>query len=221
MTAFSRTQSAVPRVAVVHHRESVRQTAAEWLAEAGYAVSPFSSTDDFYKTIDPNSLDCIVIGYFFPDSLGNTIHGWLKSADSVTSVVFLTVGVTVPIAVELVLEGAVNLLQMPVSRERVLEVVGRAVSMTHARRSARSLSARTSSRLDGLTKREHEVCRHLVVGSTSKEIARALHISRRTVEHHRASLMRKSGASSIAELVSMVAKDQINGIRESPPRLGE
>jgi two-component system response regulator FixJ len=204
----------LPRVAVVDDEESLRALMSSWLTNAGYHVLSFSSTDEIYTAIDPESVDCIVIDYYFPDSLGSTIHEWLEASNSLTSVVFVSGRVTVTTAVEAIRKGAVDFLEKPLSRERLLEVVGRAVSTTRERRSSRRTEAQTSDRLGALTDREREVCEQLVAGRTSKEIARVLHISSRTVEHHRASLMHKAGVSNVAELMGLLARG------ENKPDLG-
>lgn len=209
------------RVAVVDDEDSVRELVSGWLSKAGYQVAPFSATDDLFQAIDPENVDCIVIDYYFPDSLGTTIHEWLKTTNSATSVVFVSGRVTVATAVEAIRAGAVDFLEKPMSRERLLEVVGRAIATTRERRAARRAEARTNDRLGALTGREREVCELLVAGRSSKEIAKKLAVSTRTVEHHRANLLRKAGVANVSELIGLAAPEKAARTKPKSKSAGE
>jgi FixJ family two-component response regulator len=134
----------LPRVAVVDDEDNIRELVAGWLSKAGYQVAPFSSTDQIVTAIDPENVECIVIDYYFPDSLGSTIHEWLSSTNSMTSVVFMSGRVTASTAVEAIRMGAIDFLEKPMSRERLLEVVARAVTTTRDRRKSRHQSERAN-----------------------------------------------------------------------------
>lgn len=127
----------LPRVAVVDDEDNIRELVAGWLTKAGYQVASFSSTDQIVTAIDPENVECIVIDYYFPDSLGSTIHEWLSSTNSMTSVVFMSGRLTASTAVEAIRMGAIDFLEKPMSREKLLEVVGRAVKTTREKRAAR------------------------------------------------------------------------------------
>ena len=133
----SSTDLSLPRVAVVDDEDNIRELVAGWLTKAGYQVSPFSSTDQIVTAIDPENVECIVIDYYFPDSLGTSIHEWLQTTNSMTSVVFMSGRVTPSTAIEATRMGAIDFLEKPMSREKLLEVVERAVKTTRERRAAR------------------------------------------------------------------------------------
>jgi FixJ family two-component response regulator len=127
----------LPRVAVVDDEDNIRDLVTGWLAKAGYQVAAFTSTDEIFQAIDPENVECIVIDYYFPDSLGTSIHEWLQSTNSLTSVVFMSGRVTPSTAIEATRMGAIDFLEKPMSREKLLEVVGRAISTTRERRDSR------------------------------------------------------------------------------------
>jgi FixJ family two-component response regulator len=138
----------LPRIAVVDDEDNIRELVAGWLTKAGYQVAPFSSTDQIVTAIDPENVECIVIDYYFPDSLGSTIHEWLSSTNSMTSVVFMSGRVTASTAVEAIRMGAIDFLEKPMSRERLLEVVARAVTTTRERRAGRRTDQGKKERRD-------------------------------------------------------------------------
>ncbi len=143
----------LPRVAVVDDEDDIRELVTGWLTKAGYEVATFTSTDEIVEAIDPENVECIVIDYYFPDSLGTSIHEWLRTTNSMTSVVFMSGRMTPSSAIEATRLGAVDFLEKPMSREKLLEVVGRAVSTTRERRDSRRKEEAGKGPRDDLTSR--------------------------------------------------------------------
>jgi FixJ family two-component response regulator len=117
--------------------------------------------------------------------------------------VFLTGHGDIPMAVRAVQAGAVDFLEKPVTGAMLLERVRRALARDHEQRAVRAVSQEIAERARRLSPREAEVMRLVVAGNSSKEIARLLGISVRTVEAHRVHVMHKMGATNLAELVGM------------------
>ena len=112
----------------------------------------------------------------------------------------------IPMAVRAVQAGAVDFLEKPATGAMVLERVRRALALDREQRAAQAAQREVADRVRRLSAREHEVMRLVVAGNSSKEIARLLGISVRTVEAHRVHVMHKMGASNLAELVALAAQ---------------
>ena len=109
----------------------------------------------------------------------------------------------VPIAVKAMQNGAVDFVEKPISDDVVVERIGRALEMDRETASRQATAAEVKTHLDRLTPRERDVFDHMIAGRQNKEIARALDISPRTVEVHRARVMEKMEARSLSHLVRM------------------
>jgi two-component system response regulator FixJ len=109
----------------------------------------------------------------------------------------------VPMAVRAMKQGAIDFIEKPFNDEVLLDAIRRAVNSAEQQRSSKALVADLAARFANLTPREHEVMDMVTTGQSNKEIANALGVSAKTVEAHRARVMEKMQASSLAELVRM------------------
>lgn len=127
----------------------------------------------------------------------------LKAAGSEIPVIVITGGHEVQLAVQAMKAGAIDFLEKPVSGERLLDAVERALDLRARRAEAASARAEVDGRLARLTARERQVLELMIEGLANKEVAARLGISPRTAENHRARVMAKMQARSLAELVRM------------------
>ena len=186
-----------PLVCVVDDDEAVLDSLALLLEVEGLQVRTFASATAFLDAL-PLPAACIVSDVRMPGLDGIGLLGALATRSVAVPVIMITGHGDVPMAVRAMQQGAVDFLEKPFEPAHLIDVVWKAV-----RRPSQALDSEAHDRLASLTPREHEVLGQLVAGRSNKEIARALTISHRTVEIHRARVMEKMGAGSLAELVRL------------------
>ena len=197
-------KKAPPTVFVVDDDESVRGSLRFLLRSAGLEGRAFGSAREFLATYDPAQPGCLVLDVRMPGMSGFELQQELNLRGAIVPVIFITGHGDIPMAVEAMQHGAHDFLQKPFRDEDLIERVRRALEQDARTRAALEKHAGIRSRLESLTAREREVMALMVRGKPNKIIAHELGVSQRTVEIHRARVMEKSGASSLAQLVRMV-----------------
>ncbi|HQT75807.1 MAG TPA: response regulator FixJ [Rhodopila sp.] len=193
--------------AVVHlidDDEGVRQAVAFLLATSGFAVRVYDSANAFLTALPTVQSGCIVTDVRMPGMDGLALQRELKLLGVMLPVIVVTGHADVPLAVEAMKAGAIDFIEKPFNDESLLSAIRTAIDRhaADARRVEEVAAIRT--RLDSLSPREREVLDGLVAGLPNKTIAYDLNISARTVEVHRANVMARMGAHSLADLVRMV-----------------
>lgn len=194
-------------VYVVDDDAAVLDSIRMLLEAAGYAVAVFHGAEDFLEICTSDTRGCIILDVNMPDMDGPALQEELIRRGMHLPIVFLTGHGTIPLTVRAIKSGAVDFLTKPVSGSVLLERVREAMSKCADLQKQARVSQTISARLATLTEREREVMKLAVEGHTSKEIAQRLDISYRTVEIHRAHLMRKSGASNMLELARIITQE--------------
>jgi two-component system response regulator FixJ len=193
--------------AVVHlidDDESVRQAVAFMLTTSGFAVRVYESATAFLNALASVQPGCIVTDVRMPGMDGLELQRELKTRGVGLPVIVITGHADVSLAVEAMKAGAVDFIEKPFNDESLLAAIRVAVER-HSGDSRRSLEvAAIRAKLDSLSPREREVLDGLIAGLPNKTIAYDLNISARTVEVHRANLMSRMAANSLADLVRMV-----------------
>ncbi|NJD18010.1 MAG: response regulator transcription factor [Gemmatimonadetes bacterium] len=200
-----------PTVYIVDDDPAVRESMAMLMTSAGLGAFPFASAREFLEGYEPGVPGCLVLDVRMPGMSGTDLQAELERRGVELPIIFLTAYADVPMAVGALRAGAVDFLQKPVDAARLLGRVREALALDAAARARRSESEGARTRLSRLTPREREVLELVVAGHTNKGIARSLRISRRTVETHRARIMRKAAAASLPELIRIV------GLAAQPP----
>jgi len=194
------------RDAVVHlidDDDGVRQAVAFLLTTSGFAVRVYESAVAFLGALPTLQHGCIVTDVRMPEIDGLELQRQLKLRGIGLPVIVITGHADVPLAVEAMKAGAIDFIEKPFNDEKLLSAIRVAIDR-HARDSRRDDEiAVIRAKLDALSPREREVLDGLVAGLPNKTIAYDLKISARTVEVHRANLMARMGASSLADLVRM------------------
>ena len=203
-----------PLVLVVDDDPSVRKSLTRLLASAGYAVEAFASAREFLARERHAGPCCLVLDVRMPGLTGLDLQGALAAAGRRMSIVFVTGHVDVPMSVKAMKGGAVDLLTKPVDAKDLLKAIQRAVAkdVQHLRDETRI--AEIQERVKMLTAREIEVFALVVTGMLNKQIAFKLGISEKTVKVHRARVMEKMRAGSVAELVRLA--DRVGVIVPKP-----
>lgn len=200
------------RVYIVDDDDAMRDSLV-WLLEShGHSVQAFTSAARFLESYRVDMRGCLVLDVRMPGMSGLELHERLASMRSSLAVVFVTGHGDVPMAVSAVKKGAVDFVEKPFSDKDLLRLVAQALELERREAESRRREADVRLRLDTLTHREREVLDLVVAGRLNKQIADALGISPKTVEVHRARVMAKMAAGSVAELVQAVV-----AARRAPP----
>ena len=192
-----------PTVFIVDDDPAVRESMAMLMDSAGLSATGFSSARDFLDSYNPATPGCLVLDVRMPGMSGIELQDALDGMGATLPIIFLTAYADVPTAVGALRAGAVDFLQKPVDADQLLGRVEEALRLDALERARRSDVERARHRLDNLTPREREVLRLVLTGLTNKAVAKFLRLSRRTVETHRANIMRKTGATSLPELIHL------------------
>ena len=190
-------------VFVVDDDASVRKSLTRLIETAGYTVESFASAREFLERMPSREPCCLVLDVRMPGMTGLDLQKALGKAVHQIPVVFVTGHGEVSMGINAMKAGAVDFLTKPFDRKDLLDAIGRAVA-----RDTRTLTieARTGSihaRVNTLTPRERQVFALVVTGMLNKQIAAALGIAEKTVKVHRARVMEKMRAGSVAELVRL------------------
>jgi FixJ family two-component response regulator len=201
-------------VYVVEDDAAVRDALAQLLEGKRFRVKLFESAERFLEACEPGQAGCLVLDLRLPGMSGIDLQAALAARGIDLPIIFLTGHGDVPSSVRALRAGAVDFLQKPADSRTLLDRVGEALAQDAARRSERASREAARSALQELTRREREVLPLILAGHSSKQIARRLAISHRTVEIHRARIMRKTGSATLVELASVA---RAAGIFEAAP----
>lgn len=192
-------------VFVVEDDPMVRQSLIMLIETLGVAVRGHASGRGFFDDPDCRRASCVVLDVRLPGLGGLEVQSRMSDLGLTAPVIFITGHGDVPMAVEAMRGGAVDFLQKPFDNQSLLDRVGQAIARGRGLRQEEELRKIATARLATLSPREREVLALLVEGRMNKAIAAELGISSKTVEDHRASIMRKMQVRSVAELVRLVA----------------
>jgi two-component system, LuxR family, response regulator FixJ len=190
-------------VHVIDDDAAVRDSVALLLSTEGYKVHSYSSAPAFLAAVGNQCEGCIVTDVRMPVINGIELIAKLKEEKISMPVVVLTAHADVPLAVEAMKLGAVDLLEKPFEDAALLSAVETALERRSVEESRSRESIVVKNRLASLTRRENEILAGLLKGLSNKVIAHDLGISIRTAEVHRANIMAKMRAGNLAELVKM------------------
>lgn len=190
-------------VHVIDDDAAVRDAVGLLLSTEGFKVHTYPSALAFLKASAAQHEGCVVTDVRMPEMNGIELIAKMKEARITTPVIVLTAHADVPLAVEAMKLGAIDLLEKPFEDAALLAAVDAALERRNAEESRSRESAAIKSRLATLTRRENEILAGLLKGLSNKVIAHDLGISIRTAEVHRANIMAKMRAGNLAELVKM------------------
>ena len=194
--------AARPLIAVVDDDTLMLSALSRTLSPAGFAVETYESGAALLGTASFDRTCCVILDASMPDMSGIEVQACLKQIAADVPVIFLSGSSDLPIAVTAMREGAVDFIEKPFDRDTLIARV-RAVSERRARPQASEERRVVLHKLESLSPRERSVLDLVAAGQTSKQIARALGGSHRTIEVHRFHIMEKMAAHTLADLVRM------------------
>ncbi|WP_036285760.1 response regulator FixJ [Methylocystis sp. ATCC 49242] len=183
---------------------AMRDAVGLLLSTEGFSVHTYPSAPAFLKAVATNREGCVITDVRMPEMSGIELIARMKEDRIAMPVIVLTAHAHVPLAVEAMKLGAVDLLEKPFEDHALLAAVDAAFARRSMEQSRSRETQATKDRLASLTKRENEILAGLLKGQSNKVIAHELGISIRTTEVHRANIMAKMQAGNLAALVKMV-----------------
>lgn len=189
-----------PTVFIIDDDDSLRRALERLLSAEGYAVEGFASAEAYLARDPHDGLGCLLLDVAMPGIDGLALQARLARDAEALPIVFLSGHADIPASVRAMKLGAVDFLTKPADDESLLAAIGAALGRHAAR-------LQGQARLAALSTREREVMGFVVEGLRNKEIAARLGITEKTVKVHRARVMEKTGARSLAELVRLVGEN--------------
>jgi FixJ family two-component response regulator len=197
-------------VYVVDDDQAVRDSLGLLLRSVGMPCQLFENGQVFLEAFEDSWHGCLILDIRMPGLSGMELHRQLIDRHATLPIIFVTGHGDVPMAVEALQNGAFDFIQKPYRDQELLDRINQALSWDEEHRSEEDQKRELQARQESLTPREREVMECVVRGLANKVIAMDLELSQRTVEIHRARVMEKMRARSLAGLVRMAMLIQAN-----------
>ena len=191
------------RIAIIEDEESVRNALVFQLTTAGFEVVAYSSAEELLESADAKDFDCVVADIYLPRMNGLQLQQELNRTIPYASIVFITGHGDLSLGMHAMRQGAVDFLEKPVDDQALLSSINRGAQLSRERRVEQFRRIESEKLERSLTSREREVFALITTGLLNKQVAAELGTTERTVKAHRASVMSKMGAGSLADLVRM------------------
>lgn len=202
---------------IVDDDPAVRDSLTLLLGASGLRVETYASARAFLEAYTPERPGCLLLDVRMPGMSGLELQAELAARGVSLPIIFITAHGDVPMSARAFRTGAVDFLEKPLDHDLLLQRIREAVDRDAEARRRRAERAEYRARLARLTRREREVLTYVVQGKSNKEIARALDVSHRTVEAHRARLMDKMEVQSLPALVEIAVTCGLGDTEPTPP----
>ena len=206
------TRESSPVIAIVDDDASVREGLHSLIRSAGWRVETFASAQEFLARRGADAPSCLILDLQLPGLSGLDLQKRMAEVNLEIPIVFLTGHGDIPASVQAMKAGAIEFLTKPVEEEDILRAIQEALQRDRHMRQQHAEMHDLQSRYDTLTAREREVMQQVISGLLNKQVAAELKITEFTVKIHRAHVMQKMRADSLADLVRMA---ESLGIRSS------
>ena len=200
-----------PVIFIVDDDSHIREGLREVLEESGLVVEDFTTCEAFLAAYRPGRDACLILDAYLPGMDGIELVRRLSVAGHKLPIIMITGNSDVPMAIQAMKAGAVDFIEKPVHREELLASVERAMEQSRDSTKASAWRQNAANHLSGLTPRQRQIMEMVLAGHPSKNIAADLGISQRTVENHRASIMKKSGSKSLPALARLAVAATASG----------
>jgi FixJ family two-component response regulator len=192
-----------PIVFVIDDDRAIREGLESLIRSVGLRVATFGSAADFVNAQRPNAPSCMVLDVRMPGQSGLDLQTQLRASGIHIPTIFISGHGDIPMTVRAMKEGAMEFLTKPVRGQELLDAIQKAIARDRELRQRRADLAELRARFESLTPRENEVLDLVVAGLLNKQIADQLGTSELTIKTHRAHVMEKTKADSLAHLVRM------------------
>ncbi len=203
---LTRSDAASGTVFILNGDPVERRELTERVAAAGLTARVFDTGAAFVAEYKPTAPSCLLLAVRLPDMSGFDVLARLAAVDAAPSTIMITGAADVPTAIRAMKAGAVDLLVPPFAAADLLTHIRQALEQDAREWRARHEQQTVAGSLARLTPRERQVMDLVLTGGTNREIGFRLGIREKTVEVHRANMMRKIGAGNVAELVRLTAR---------------
>jgi FixJ family two-component response regulator len=193
-----------PTVFIIDDDEAMRDSLGLLMRSVGINYETYSNAQSFLENYEESRSGCLLLDIRMPGMSGLDLQQKLQEMDAELPILFITGHGDVPMAVEAMKKGAVDFFQKPFRDQALLDRISQVMTQLNDNQKKQAERQQIRSRLERLTTRENEILNLVVQGVGNKVIAADLGISQRTVELHRAHVMQKMQADSLAQLVQMV-----------------
>jgi len=193
----------VPTVFLIDDDDALRETMRELIEREGRPVEAFASGEAFLEAYRPGRKGCLLVDARLPGLSGIALLQRLKEENHALPSIMITGHGDVAMAVEAMKAGAIDFIEKPASREALLAGIDRAIELTQNSTALSAWREDAAKRIAGLTPRERQIMDLVIIGQPNKIIAADLGVSQRTVENHRAAVMKKTRSKSLSDLVRL------------------
>ena len=176
------------------------------IRSSGFKVQSFRAATEFLKAERPNAPACVVLDVRMPGLSGLDLQKELARTGIEIPIIFITGHGDIPMSVQAMKAGAVEFLTKPFREQDLFDAIEEALKRDRAARALRTKLEDLRTHYNSLTPREREVMARVVAGMLNKQIAAELNTSEKTIKFHRAHIMRKMRAPSLADLVRMAGQ---------------
>jgi two-component system CheB/CheR fusion protein len=192
------------KIFVVDDDDHIREAIRAVLEDDGRVVETYASCEVFLEAFRPGHSACLLIDAYLPGMSGLELLKKLHDDGHHLPSIMITGNSDVPMAVEAMKAGALDFIEKPIGREELIASIERALELSQDSNKLQEWRESAATHLAGLTPRQREVMDRVLAGEPSKNIAADLGISQRTVENHRASIMKRTGSKSLPALARLV-----------------
>ncbi len=191
-------------VYIVDDDSAVRDALSILVKSVNLKVEEFSSADQFLSVFDPKQSGCLITDVYLPGMDGVALQQHLTHMGVQLPVIVMSGHGDIPLAVKMIRRGALDFIEKPFSNHQMLECIQHALSLDTKQRTRAKKNNQLQQYYMSLTPREKEVLEYLISGSSNKNIAAQMAISPRTIETHRANILRKMHTDSAVSLTQQI-----------------